>query len=518
MTATGNNALTVTVWKYPESTLDTGATVSATVTKPDESTEGINFASQGDGNYTYTYTFDANGTWKFDVTATHSGYTEGTTESYVYVGDFNLLISFVNNGQDVYDRHTGSVRNLVTNEDGNYFTGITGNTTIYYPNSTAWVSSQSMTESGSGEYYYNFTAPTTLGDYTATSSFTCGANTDSNSQGRFTVVTSCGNGTCDSWESCSTCPSDCGSCEEDVSAGAPVTFVGPAKGVFVISIVRVDKPVEVGEKFDFTYIVKNETRSGNSAYIEHWLEKDGEKVVSGSETIYLLAGEEREVSESLLLLDEMAGKYQFFIVLTRAGQDQATDYTETRIMLGAPTTIELDITSLEPGKETEPLEFSIYIGSNKDETLPIVIEERLYMGEVLIWEKNQTVAVTAFERLFEEVYGLEAGKYRLKVTATYGTQTTTVVKEFERKPKIEFALPLPPKAKQLLLPLVDLFPWLILLLLLLALLLLRKLLNEKLFDDRKKRNRLKVVLATIAITAVVIICLLFLYMQAKGML
>lgn len=223
MTATGNNALTVTVWKYPESTLDTGATVSATVTKPDESTQNINFASQGDGNYTYTYNFDANGTWKFNVTTTHSGHTDGTTESYVYVGDFNLLISFVNNGQSVYDRYTGSVRNLVTNEDGNYFTGITGNTTIYYPNSTAWVSSQSMTESGSGEYYYNFTAPTTLGDYTAKSSFTCGANTDSNNQGRFTVVTSCGNGTCDSWESCSTCSADCGTC--------PATPTTPPGGI-----------------------------------------------------------------------------------------------------------------------------------------------------------------------------------------------------------------------------------------------------------------------------------------------
>jgi hypothetical protein len=227
MSATGNNTLTVTVYKYPDNALDTGAIVSATVTKPDNTTANINFANQGDGNYTNTYDFDANGTWKFSVTATHAEYTDGAVESYVYVGDFNLLVSFVNNNQNVYDRYTGSVRNLVTNIDGNYFTGIDGNVTIYYPSSSAWVSNAAMTESsdGNGEYYYNFTAPTTLGTYSATSTFACGSNSDSNSAGRFTVVASCGNGTCNSWEDCSSCSADCGTCPT-----TPTTLPGGGGG------------------------------------------------------------------------------------------------------------------------------------------------------------------------------------------------------------------------------------------------------------------------------------------------
>jgi len=212
MAGPGNSDLNATVYKYPESALDTGATVAAVVTKPGGDINVVAFTNNGDGNYAFTYTFDANGAYKFAVGASHSGYDDSNMESYVYVGDFNLLISFLNNNQSVYEQSTGSIRNIVTNQDGNYFTGISGSATIYYPNSSTWLGGQAMSESGGGEYYYNFTAPSTLGTYSATATFTCGANTDSNSMGGFTVATACGNGTCDTWENCGTCSADCGSC------------------------------------------------------------------------------------------------------------------------------------------------------------------------------------------------------------------------------------------------------------------------------------------------------------------
>jgi len=212
MTDTGGNDLNATVYKYPESALDTGATVAAVVTKPAGDKNVVAFTNKGDGNYTTTYTFDENGTYKIAIGASHAGYADSNIESYVYVGDFNLLISFLNNNQNIYEQSTSSIRNIVTNQDGNYFTGINGSTTIYYPNSSNWLSGQTMTESGSWEYYYNFTTPSTLGTYSATSTFTCGTNTDSNNMGRFTAITACGNGTCNTWENCSTCNADCGNC------------------------------------------------------------------------------------------------------------------------------------------------------------------------------------------------------------------------------------------------------------------------------------------------------------------
>jgi len=274
MTATGNNTLTIAVQRQGNQ-MHSGATVHATVTKPNETTATINFTDEDDGNYTNTYNFDANGTWKFSVTATHAGYTDGTVESYVYVGDFNLLVSFVNNNQNIYDRYTGSVRNLVTNIDGNYFTGIDGNVTIYYPSSSAWVSNAAMTESsdGNGEYYYNFTAPTTLGEYSATSTFACGGNSDSNSAGRFTVVTSCGNGTCNTWEDCSSCSADCGSCPTTPTTlpgggsgggggggGAPPE--APPSGPKILSW-QFDETPKIGNQSSITIKISNPARGRN---------------------------------------------------------------------------------------------------------------------------------------------------------------------------------------------------------------------------------------------------------------
>ena len=102
-------------------------------------------------------------------------------------------------------------------------------------------------------------------------------------------------------------------------------------------------------------------------------------------------------------------------------------------MVGAPTKIDLHLSSLDPGDLNEPLRFGLGIGSNKDEKLPIVVEERLYRGSTLIWEKRQTVAVAAFERFFEEIYGLEEDQYRLEVYATYGEQVQSVAEDFEKK-------------------------------------------------------------------------------------
>ena len=212
MVETGNNLLTVTVYKFPENALDDSALVAAIVTKPDSSTDSIIFSSQGNGEYQNNYNFDANGAYKFNVSASHDGYTDGNVESYVYVGDVNLFISFLNNNQSTAQGHTSSIINKVENQDGNAFTGIDGNITISYPDSIIWINNEAMAEDSGGEYYYNFIAQTTLGEYGVTSTFNCGNSTDSNSQGRFTVTTSCGNGTCDAWESCSSCLADCGSC------------------------------------------------------------------------------------------------------------------------------------------------------------------------------------------------------------------------------------------------------------------------------------------------------------------
>jgi len=492
MQATGDNNITITVSKQPDNLIDENATVAAVVTKPDNSTENINFTKYGTGNqalYINTYDFDANGTWKISVTATHADYTDGKVEGYVYVGDFNLLISFVNNGQNVEQGAIGSVRNLVTNEDGNVFIGINGTVSINYPSNSVWTSNEAVTESGNGEYYYNFTAPITLGEYTATSNYTCGANTDSNNQGRFSVTSSCGSGTCDGWENCSTCPSDCGVCEGEAEPGVGPS-VGPGGGgePSIIGeikawIVRIDELIEVGERFDFTYKLENSTVKGESVYLEYWLEKDGKRIVSGSETTFLSSGEKREVSESLLLLGEMTGDYEFYLSLTITGKEPVVLHKPAKMMLSTPTEIELEITSLTVGKGNEPVKVSSYIGSNKDGELAILVKEEIYKGQSLVWEREQTLGITAFKRLSEEIYGLGPGNYRLEMTASYGEQVKKAEKEFEI---IDEAEPLFEPWMTLIMLIYPFLLWSIIALVVAGLLYLAR---KKYLDRKKKRPK-----------------------------
>jgi PGF-pre-PGF domain-containing protein len=185
LNSAGNHDINITARLMPANSLDNDASITATITKPNNTTSNISLISAGAGVYTYSYNFDSNGTYKIDITAV-DGSASGTASLYAYVGNFDLNISFLNNNPSYSAGNTGTIRNYVTNIEGNAMTGLSGNTIIYYPNSSVFATA-AMSESGSGVYYYNFTVPSTAGTYSATSSFTCGTNTDSNSAGRFTV-------------------------------------------------------------------------------------------------------------------------------------------------------------------------------------------------------------------------------------------------------------------------------------------------------------------------------------------
>ena len=187
----GNNNITVTVIDYPQNTYDTNATVTATLYKPNgDVNSSIPFTNNADGNYTKTINFDTNGTYTLAIHAVNDTNNNITadTNTYIYVGTFDISISFLNNNTTHTAGEAGSIRNMVKNTDGNAFTGLTGTTTIYYPNATVFAQDATMTGLGTGEYYYNFIIPNTTGTYSATSTFTCGLSTDSNNAGRFTVT------------------------------------------------------------------------------------------------------------------------------------------------------------------------------------------------------------------------------------------------------------------------------------------------------------------------------------------
>ncbi len=298
---------------------------------------------------------------------------------------------------------------------------------------------------------------------------------------------------------------------------SPPSSALPVEGKFDIEIVRIDDPVEAGEQVDFTFLVSNNTNINDNAYIEYWLEKNGERSVSGSETLYLLSGQQKEVNESLLSLAEMTGSYDFYLTLTKSGQATVTRRRAVAVMVGAPTRIELAVSSLVPGEETLPLSFAIDLGSNRDETLAVEVEEKIYAEGRIVWEKKQTVAVTRSNQFFEEVYGLLPGKYTLEVSAAFKGQTEKVLNDFERKPIAAFAPPivLPAQPIEVVLPFFSIIPLLVLLLLITALLILYRLLrlrSRKRGMDRKE----KIAWITLIAIALIIVYMVLLYINRNA--
>lgn len=315
--------------------------------------------------------------------------------------------------------------------------------------------------------------------------------------------------------------SSAGSSADDTPAGGGLgglpggsSTVPEVEGIFDFNIVRLDDPVEVSEDFDFTYVVKNSSFVGDNAYIEYWLEKAGEVVVSGSETIYLDVGEGKEFSGSLLL-EKMDGSFTFFITLTRPVQDRIEKSRPITIMFGAPTVVDLDISSFEPGFETEPVSFSIGVSSNKDKPVVVLVEEKIFQEGEIVWEKKQDVVITVFQRFLEEVYGLPVGEYLLEVSTTFEGETKTVMKEFERKPMGEVlpVVPFLPKAENLFFSLFDFVPWLLLLLGLLWVFLSYNLLWKKGFEFRERTRVLKLAFLALFLLTIVIVFLFCFFLK-----
>lgn len=192
MTTVGNQDLNVTVYVRPGSSVTTGATVTGTVYKPQGGTDNLSFTSQGDGNYSQSYNFSQTGTYKLALRATQLNYASDDVNEYVYAESFDFSVVFSNNQFSVQAGSSGTIQNYVSNSDSNAVTGLTGIIDINYPNGTSFVNDGTISETGSGSYYYSFTAPSTDGVYTAQSFFTCGPVTDTNAGGRFTVYGSGG--------------------------------------------------------------------------------------------------------------------------------------------------------------------------------------------------------------------------------------------------------------------------------------------------------------------------------------
>ena len=430
----GSQNVYLTVFDVPGNTLNSNSTVTATVFEPDGDQNSISFSSQGDGNYLKAYTFDVNGTYKFAVhSVDNSNASIGDLNSFVYVGNFDMNISFVNNGQSHDQGATGTIRNKVLNTDGNLFVGLTGTTTIYYPDSSTFVNSGSMTEITYGEYSYNFTVPSTAGNYTATSSFTCGSNTDSNTAGRFTVNAASTGGTTGGTSGGTSGGSTGGS----GGGGGDPNFKAGLRGLEI-------EPLELGAE-NFITIIATNGASKETQFIVQLQIARGSKVDFYTEKPipYLGPGKSMRITFEEAWLPQYAGSYIFTLTLVSADKSTKFAVTSKKIDLVGEFRYDLEaICNQTVAAGGIPFYFNI-LASNmgdyyEDVDLSWWIEDEA--GKTFGFS-SEPVAIVTSTTLTKNISVLipentKPGKYRAK--------TRLVINDVEKNGACEFTVRSPP--------------------------------------------------------------------------
>lgn len=333
MSDNNSQDLNVTVYTSPTIGVSTGATVTGTMYKPLGGIDSLTFVSQGDGNYLKNYSFDQDGTYKLVILATQIDYQQGDLNEYIYVADFDFNISFTSNNFSINQGETGTIRNYVKNSDSNAVTGLTGSIDIAYPNSTLFVNDGTISETGNGNYYYNFTAPSTAGNYGVTSSFTCGSNTDSNNQGGFTVNASGGGGS---------------------GGGAG----GDTRRDFYVTVKDWNFPdgIEIGKSANLQLELLNEGKMGAYVLVKVSISQLGEQEYYTTElTPYITPGKTALFNLDKQVNLETTGSHTLNIQIFKAdGTEELSKYVES-FDVGGELVYDLAVTCLDthvlPGKE-----------------------------------------------------------------------------------------------------------------------------------------------------------------------
>jgi hypothetical protein len=84
--------------------------------------------------------------------------------------------------------------------------------------------------------------------------------------------------------------------------------------LFDIKILNFESPVELGSFFEFTYLIKGMANINDDVGVSFWIERQGKKITSGSDTIYIGSFEEKTESSKIFLPNEVeSGVYEFYV-------------------------------------------------------------------------------------------------------------------------------------------------------------------------------------------------------------
>gem|GEM_PF-3315890 len=106
---------------------------------------------------------------------------------------------------------------------------------------------------------------------------------------------------------------------------------------FDVEILDFESPIKVGDFFDFTYFLKGMAEINGDVEINYWIERDGNKITSGQDTIYFGSFEEKTKTKKLFLPKTISsGSYTFYIEVTH-GSYSARSYRTIEISVQGNT-------------------------------------------------------------------------------------------------------------------------------------------------------------------------------------
>lgn len=120
---------------------------------------------------------------------------------------------------------------------------------------------------------------------------------------------------------------------------------------FDVKIIKVESPINQMSFFNFTYLIKSIQTINGDVIISFWLEKKGDTIVNGFDTIYFSENEEKTETTQLFLPSEIPeGVYEFYV------QAEYSNYSAKAKRMIEVTSQEIKLLSPEIEQTETPLE------------------------------------------------------------------------------------------------------------------------------------------------------------------
>ena len=211
-----------------------------------------------------------------------------------------------------------------------------------------------------------------------------------------------------------------------------------AENVAELKIEEISPEIVAGEMLEFSYLASNRVGSACSSTIVYWFESEEKKVIQGSDTIYLAAGESRVESASLVVPIDFAGVRHLYLKMSCNDANilasRAINVSESIPRL--PLFKTLDVLESEEGKQVV---FSYALQSETGERTSVFVEETILKDNNIVWSNSQKIAVAGSIEIERLGPLLQPGSYKIVARAASGIETAKIERDFSISPA------LPPK-------------------------------------------------------------------------